>query len=601
MRANFTQCAAVFSNNQTLIDRYGWKGPVHFVDSNPTKQISFQGCIALCGTGVDYYEWNTIASNITTWILPIIGIILQAPFESNDFFATVDMSSSCMQPGDEVAYQDMRDSLYLLSAMNQYSVNPEAITSLKDVGESLLRFALFSKELKLKAHKHETRVTLTHLRKDIARKLRDQRKRGAVPVFVSIAWFLFSLAISIQYAFGLLGQNGIAHDLAIGLLMSWLPVIILASIVDRNFSSPESVRKRLNSLVDRVCDSLEALTKPGNEQDWEAYIQSIREDTQDTAEFERMQAWVRSISERCGHMKGHFFGKFAGQGRLRWHYGVAHPIITSIERSYLAKHKRPWLRNEREARSSLVLGTPAETLIWFDRRQIWQVFAAWAVVWGSVTGAFCLSFFTPTVGLGCRSGAFMIFAIVALVLALSEFLMWALFIPTQFRNSVLRRPSSAVAEGTASVVCCVERMILFCIALVFQSRDGPYSLREYLSTNVKTFFGNLKTWTGRQWWERCFFRFLECLNMIWLFYAVIGQAVGAYGTCACQCSTWSPLGGYLDFTQYDVSDIPLLRISWPISTAISTSAMGFAMIYIVREWCIQSVSNFLHTSSPSTA
>lgn len=89
MGPNFTKCAQLFLGNKSLSDQYGWKGRVWYVNANASTQISLEGCLTLCGEGADYYPWAQIASTITTWILPIIGIILQASFESNQLWATV--------------------------------------------------------------------------------------------------------------------------------------------------------------------------------------------------------------------------------------------------------------------------------------------------------------------------------------------------------------------------------------------------------------------------------------------------------------------------------------------------------------------------------
>ena len=66
--------------------RYQWNGSVKGIPKNTSTQISYEGCLALCGHGNDYYAWSQASQTITTWVLPIVGIILQAPFESNAFW-----------------------------------------------------------------------------------------------------------------------------------------------------------------------------------------------------------------------------------------------------------------------------------------------------------------------------------------------------------------------------------------------------------------------------------------------------------------------------------------------------------------------------------
>jgi hypothetical protein len=86
---NFTQCAIDYIGNQTLADRWAWTGPVKGIDVNRTSQITEAGCYAVCGHGVDYYSWSEASNTITTWLLPVLGVLLQAPFESNAFWRTM--------------------------------------------------------------------------------------------------------------------------------------------------------------------------------------------------------------------------------------------------------------------------------------------------------------------------------------------------------------------------------------------------------------------------------------------------------------------------------------------------------------------------------
>jgi hypothetical protein len=86
---NFTECGNTFLNDPELIARYNYSGPVRLIPSNPLTQISYEGCVAVCGHGNEWYPWPTIAATITTWVLPIVGVLLQAPFESNSLWRTV--------------------------------------------------------------------------------------------------------------------------------------------------------------------------------------------------------------------------------------------------------------------------------------------------------------------------------------------------------------------------------------------------------------------------------------------------------------------------------------------------------------------------------
>ncbi|KAF2670560.1 hypothetical protein BT63DRAFT_470237 [Microthyrium microscopicum] len=331
---NFEECGQRYMNDPDLIAKWNYTGPTRLIPSDPKTQITTAGCKAVCGHGNSYYPWSTSSSTILTWVLPMIGNLLQAPFESNAFWRTVkainrwlgspmatlsyvlwniEISGKCALfvdmslpydaaiPGPDSDFADLRDSFYLLMNLNQYKMKP--LISLTKEAEGLLRICLFSKDLGLVG----TNKTLTQIRRKLAQSLRSHRKRGAVPVFISTMWFLFCVDISIEGAFIQLGDNAQAHDLSLGLFMSWFPILILCSIVDRNPIVSDDIRQKLNKMVDLVCCSL---------QDPEAralYMDSL----EDTPKADRMAKWIDKISLKAPLIKGEFFSGFAGQGRTR--------------------------------------------------------------------------------------------------------------------------------------------------------------------------------------------------------------------------------------------------------------------------------------------
>lgn len=90
MSPNFTACAETWRNAPPgTYDNYTYYGPVQgiFKDPNARPQlITVQGCHQLCGSGNEYYPWTQQSATISTWVLPIIGLLLQAPYDSNAFW-----------------------------------------------------------------------------------------------------------------------------------------------------------------------------------------------------------------------------------------------------------------------------------------------------------------------------------------------------------------------------------------------------------------------------------------------------------------------------------------------------------------------------------
>ncbi|KAJ4358910.1 hypothetical protein N0V95_002616 [Ascochyta clinopodiicola] len=318
---------------------------------------------------------------------------------------TVDLAVPFDDTPDQYSeFASMRDSFYILMNLNQYKMKP--VISMTREAEGLLRIALFSKDLKLLG----TSKTLNQKRVKLAQDLRSNRRRGVVPIFISTLWFILALGISIEAAFGDLGSNPQAHNLAMGLFVSWLPILILCSILDRNPIASDDIQRKLNKLVDLVCNSL---LDPDTRRE---YIASFA----DLPQGQHMAYWVELIAAKAEYVRGDYFRGFAGQARTRFHYGAAYAILIEIEKAYIAERGRNWLSDPREARAALVLGQTDRGFTWFDGRQLWTVIASILFVGGSGVGAFVLSFNTPTIGLGCRTGGYLIFFIIALVLMLAE-------------------------------------------------------------------------------------------------------------------------------------------------------------------------------------
>ncbi|MCJ1461655.1 hypothetical protein MMC07_000252 [Pseudocyphellaria aurata] len=657
---------------------------------SPTERsflLSTEGCETLCGSGVQYYAWNQIAGTITTWVLPIVGTLLQAPYEGNQFRKTLyasvrwigspiaslsyilwnikvtrkcallsDMSTSYninlerlreMNAEGAANMLDMRDSLYILSVMNQYTVkspiDPEQV-------ESLLRLALF-------ADITTPTFNLKERRRKLAVTLRGGRKRGIVPVFVTLMWFLISLAISIQSAFTTLGQNSTAHDLALGLLLAWFPVLILSSIVDRNPVETDTARKKLNKLlgavqvalrIDGVAETLiqnvRGNPSPANNQDnvaeypvdWfgsiraqvsfdreirtslaESRSQDFREDPshiniQNTSEYsldrisshrplvssdqERPLAsgvsdgstdglaespiqtnrgrdpnhvyhqnhplgfnldWVGSQRSRITFdqeipppLASGLFVDFAGQGRVRWHYGVAHPILTGMEAIILAKcnkSARNWLQIP-DIQKQLVCGRRKQVLLLhFDLREFWEIFSAFIIVVGTISGAFVLSFRTPTVGLGCHAGGYTVFGTLAAGMFTMELVVWYFIVAP--RKKALNRIGQQIPD---------------------QSRKAS----ENLITSLN--------------WG---FRLCELASTAWLIYIVMAQTIGSYQTCECQSANWGHEGGYIDANIALNADRGIVQRWWITGVALSIVIMFVAIAFLVVEWCEQSHLN----------
>jgi hypothetical protein len=601
MAPNFTECGELFksalSQTPNPYAKWAYLGPLRGVLrlSDRPAVITTEGCLAVCGTGFQAYKWAEASNTITTWVLPVIGgLLLQAPFESNRFWRTffsltrwmgspmsslsnifwnikvtgkcalmVDMAVPFNEvPADENSeFAQMRDAFYILAVMNQYEIK----SHMPDIpAEKLLRIALFSDSLKL-SHAEDDVDSLPKLRRSLAFDLRRGRRRGTVPVFISVGWFVFSLAISIQSAFGDIGVNAIAHNLALGLMLSWIPVFIIGSIIDRNPLSSDDIRLRLNDLLDRVRLALL------NTDLRDTYIR-------DTGRAIHDYQWTQAL-ENHDYFSESFFTDFAGQGRSRWHYGVAHPILAGIEKAYVADYGRDWLCNPERARTAMVVGPEQLTgLKRFDWREIWQILSAVAIVLGTMTGAIVISYWTPTVGLGCRSGGYVIFITIAFASLCIEMLFWWQM-PTGSESSPEWLQRAAMGDPLINIGGRLERQL---------SRSQRNTWQASLGGKIQTWMQGWESLQFRSKVEILVLKPLDILNMCWLIYIAHAQTFGWYRTCTCMSSVWASGGGYIDFEGVDSYKAHGIALYWGIGTALTLFILSSGLLFIIAEWCSQS-------------
>lgn len=261
-----------------------------------------------------------------------------------------------------------------------------------DAAEKLLRIALFSDSLQLTAADDRT-DNLIRTRQELARVVRIGRKRGVVGVFLSKRLFVIALAISVYGAFSRIGNNETAHVLGIGLLLSWLPILVLSSITDRNPVATDEIRQQLNNFVNLARTALLDTERR------ESYIKTI-------GKTEDKFAWTKLLED--DHHA--FFIEFAGQGRVRWHvgslgtliiaelvvtscqHGCANSILSSMENAWIADAGRGWMDDPDQARTRMIDVDPNHReLIWLDRQMFWQIACSTALLYGTAGGAFILA------------------------------------------------------------------------------------------------------------------------------------------------------------------------------------------------------------------
>lgn len=313
-------------------DLRGFRGDA---DTRPIT-LTRDGCSKMCGASPEYYSVTDAFQILTTWIFPTLALMSQLPYESLSYRKIKNAEAFANWIGAPAAAltttiwnimmiarcqsfpylfhlrdeQDLiKDALYILSCINQYQYprrkGQQAQDRRRDT--ALLRGILFPYIKKTSPELSPLmRQKLVDLTKHLAFHLRQYRRKGVYPIYISIIWFGIAFAFSIVIAFATLGDNSTAHSLALGLLLSWVPVVVFASVVDRNPTSDT----RCRVLIERWMLNIDLLFEQGVEAwvPWRA--PDGTHDGDDTDDFE--------------------IGDFMGQGRTLRYCGVTDTVLDKI-------------------------------------------------------------------------------------------------------------------------------------------------------------------------------------------------------------------------------------------------------------------------------
>ncbi|WJG35083.1 uncharacterized protein FOBCDRAFT_199470 [Fusarium oxysporum Fo47] len=159
------------------------------------------------------------------------------------------------------------------------------------------------------------------LLQEMAFHLRMLQRRGVYPTFLSIFLFFIAYAVSVVLAFADIGERTTTYSLAFGILISWFPLFILFSILDRNPVSADRSRKSISRWmwnVEAVREWVDSQNPPEHPKWW----------SQGREEAPWNQGCAQQTSfDRC-------ISNFVGQGRQIGYNGLSYAVLNSVYDSY---------------------------------------------------------------------------------------------------------------------------------------------------------------------------------------------------------------------------------------------------------------------------
>jgi hypothetical protein len=266
----------------------------------------------------------------------------------------------------------IRDVYFVLSCLNQFELSPAHAPNMV----RCVIYGLFRPTKETRSDSAEF-FYLQDLLHDLAHQCRMLRRRGVVPVILSLGTFLAAFVFSIVLAFGEVGTNSTAHSLALGILFGWLPILVCYAILDRNPVSSD----RSSELFNRWLFNVRAV------RDW------VDSDGADDP------VWWNPGNIGNDHMG---VGDYVGQGRRTGYNGLAWAVLA--EHGNFERTLRVNPANYDNYAQAVQTAMATRPISWYL-----IALTGLCVIWWQVLSAFVISYFTPTIGLGCRALSFLLY------------------------------------------------------------------------------------------------------------------------------------------------------------------------------------------------
>jgi len=451
-------------SNET-IEQYMYRGPVGGMRSEYAAQfrdsfitITTEGCKAICEDPTDPIDWYWTSDTsltlgiISNWILPIIALLAALPFDTQSGGTTADLTKARFTAARNTAaavfnwlgspqtaltatffnIHQMRkcldaarlsgdtaldkDAYYVLCCIGQFELptDDECLNCfLASLAYGLFKPTSGSRFAIVDNHTRQANRWTRDLLHAMAHQMRRSRRLGIWSTLASILLFFVAYAASVVLAFAEVGERTTTHSLAFGILITWLPLLLFFSILDRNPNSADRTRRFIHRWLwnvravqawERDRDAVPSLRNATTQQQHAPYWW--------TEERELLAIAARRNEDRepgheCTPRSKCELSTFIGQGRHMGYFGLA-LCVAKAKAGSEKKHTgdgNGWEMQLEEmvdaTRGHLDAKPPLA----------WRLLSvtALALVWWELGMGMTISYNIPTVGVGCRFGSYLVY------------------------------------------------------------------------------------------------------------------------------------------------------------------------------------------------
>ncbi|KDR77695.1 hypothetical protein GALMADRAFT_65963, partial [Galerina marginata CBS 339.88] len=411
---NFDQCLASI-NSMTIdgkLDNHGRPLPA---STNNATAITYDLCLSQCGAGHEPFQWPIFSQQFNAWLLPWLALISQLPFGANDL--TNNLESMFLTVGSPTlaAYS------LALTALNgrwiakrfwryrHYANVASAVQVLSSLQQSPLRI---SSDAGL-----DSLIILPQNDQwwqELVKSL-QYTHTWSISSGTSIAWVIIAYIFTlIDYFTQSAETNRNTNGGSVGTLWLWLLPIVIGWL----YLSPKCDSKRLREAVERVNSSVHVAntsTGPPIINATQMHAISLDFSTADTARlhesitapifnYARFLPWVYAVTLVAD--------KFDSVCDRNLHNDEIAPGITWSKRKTGGWDQLTDWQVKKYCRWVPVVGRePPKSRVGSSAflRMFIASFLALMLQWGTTGAAIVVVWFTPTIGLGCRSLSYIIY------------------------------------------------------------------------------------------------------------------------------------------------------------------------------------------------
>jgi hypothetical protein len=511
--ANYTQCLADFKASNETEGGTDYSGnPVS--DPGDALGLTYGACTKWCGTDREPFNWSAFSQQFSAWLLPWLALVSQLPFGAEsrlDNLISGEFSSSAhrfivpisLSPSPvalAVGSPTLAAFSLALTAVNTRWAYDRLSAMKHHNHKNAARALIYLQQVPLRITTRDgllASLILLPENGDWWESLVDrleQTHTWTIAAATSIAWVGIAFVFTIIDSFMNLGKNLNSSGQGVGSLWLWLIPIVVGWLW-----IPVCSYDRLKTAIDKANELafVAARDAPPN-------INSPRR-ARDVSDMQAIEMYKKEVFTQDATRTAPVFN----YARI-WEWSSAVEIVAQAFEHADGKARRhkpvnpmkEWVypedrhpTNNRDNRTGTVGqvqaycglldqgdGEPARPVpsgVW-RRIFVASVFAL-GLQWGTTGSAAIIVIFTPTIGLGCRSGTYILYGIVStmiwLMLLLSSYL--AHYAKVRHERGVSRSGlnSVTVAKGLAtflrrlSILAASCNTLCIILACVFQFSD----------------------------------------------------------------------------------------------------------------------------------